>query len=77
MEACISICKIHLDIEIYVMLLFYSYVFWAGDLNFRLNDVSRSKTLELLQEKDYKSLVKSDQVSLRNITLWRTVYFTT
>ncbi|GFO29636.1 inositol polyphosphate 5-phosphatase k [Plakobranchus ocellatus] len=45
-------------------ILDHDYIFWMGDMNFRLEELSRSHTLELIHRKDYATLLKYDQLSL-------------
>uniref|UniRef100_H2XMJ7 Inositol polyphosphate-related phosphatase domain-containing protein n=1 Tax=Ciona intestinalis TaxID=7719 RepID=H2XMJ7_CIOIN len=43
-------------------ILSHDVVLWIGDTNFRIDDVSRSDVIKLVQEKKYKTLLKKDQL---------------
>ncbi|CAB0004694.1 unnamed protein product [Nesidiocoris tenuis] len=48
-----------------VSILFHDYVFWFGDLNFRLNEPATLPSAEIekrVKAKDYKSLLEYDQL---------------
>ncbi len=40
-----------------------SMVFWVGDLNYRLNDISNESVKQLVAKKEYTKLMQYDQVS--------------
>ncbi|BFZ18455.1 hypothetical protein BsWGS_21493 [Bradybaena similaris] len=42
----------------------HDYVFWIGDLNFRLENISYNRTLDLIHDEDYKTLAENDQLRL-------------
>lgn len=62
--------NIHLQ---YACILFYcifiknSYVFWIGDLNFRIDDLTQEEVQNLIEKKDFETLRKKDQVTLVEI----------
>ena len=41
-----------------------SYVFWFGDLNFRIDNVKNDDIRKKAKDKDYEPLLKHDQVKL-------------
>ena len=43
----------------------FSYVFWMGDLNFRLDDVSRDDIIRYVEEDTFDQLLVNDQVICR------------
>ncbi|GFR72842.1 inositol polyphosphate 5-phosphatase K [Elysia marginata] len=45
-------------------ILDHDYVFWIGDMNFRLDDISRDQVLQLIQNRDYQALLEHDQLSM-------------
>ena len=47
-----------------ILLLFCSYVFWMGDLNFRLDDLPKAEIEKRVIDGDYEYLQKHDQVYL-------------
>ncbi|CAG5116105.1 unnamed protein product, partial [Candidula unifasciata] len=42
----------------------HDYVFWIGDLNFRVENMSYNRTLDLIRDEDYKTLAENDQLRL-------------
>jgi len=44
------------------LILDHDYVFWMGDLNFRINDVSNPQTKMMIAQRHYTELVKHDQL---------------
>ena len=40
----------------------FSYVFWMGDLNFRIDKLSKKEIEVLIEKKEYKDLWQHDQV---------------
>lgn len=45
-------------------ILDHDYVFWMGDMNFRLDSVSRQRVFELIERRDYQSLLQHDQLNM-------------
>ena len=48
----------------------FSFVFWIGDLNYRLSDIDHNKALSLIEKQEYHKLMNYDQVC---ITGWWTM----
>ena len=48
--------------ELKLFLFFSSYVFWFGDLNFRVEQFSKSQIESFVAERDYDVLMRQDQV---------------
>ena len=42
----------------------FSYVFWTGDLNFRIVDLDKAEIERRIRDKDFKSMWEYDQVTL-------------
>lgn len=48
----------------YVLAVFYSrQIYWLGDLNYRITDLSTNLVRTLVAHKDYDALLKVDQLS--------------
>lgn len=43
-------------------ILDHDYVFWMGDLNFRIDDLTREGVEKLIEKKDFETLRKKDQL---------------
>ena len=43
-------------------LFYFSYIFWMGDLNCRLDDTSRNSVLNAIEKNEMEKLLKLDQV---------------
>lgn len=41
----------------------HDYIFWMGDLNFRLDKISTEASLEYIKKKDFQTLLKYDQLT--------------
>jgi hypothetical protein len=42
----------------------FDYVFWCGDLNYRI-DMERDRVLQLISSKDYPTLLDYDQLNIQ------------
>ncbi|CAL8101555.1 unnamed protein product [Calicophoron daubneyi] len=52
------------------VILDHDYIFWMGDLNFRLDGITKAETEKLIREKRYAELLKHDQLlSMKNSKL--------
>lgn len=51
----------------YCIFIKNSYVFWIGDLNFRIDDLTQEEVQNLIEKKDFETLRKKDQVTLVEI----------
>ena len=49
-----------------------SMVFWVGDLNYRLNDISNDSVKQLIAKREYTKLMQYDQV--RDIAIIQAVF---
>lgn len=43
-------------------ILDHDYVFWIGDLNFRIDDITREEVIERTEKGDYRTLLLNDQL---------------
>lgn len=42
----------------------FSYVFWLGDMNFRINDIPRTDVIAKVDDGTYNELLEHDQVCI-------------
>lgn len=45
-------------------ILDHDYVFWMGDLNFRLDDVTKQEAIQAIGDKNYSKLLANDQLNM-------------
>jgi len=47
----------------YLLLVISSYVFWFGDLNFRIEGLTYEEVLECIEDRKFDTLLERDQVT--------------
>lgn len=49
-----------------VLICIFSQVYWFGDMNYRVNNLSLEQVKKYISMKDYKEILKNDQLQLEH-----------
>lgn len=54
-------------LRVYLLFIFYSIVFWFGDLNFRIDDLDMQVVKSAIDNNKFSVLWEKDQVKMKHV----------